>query len=348
MPPRPTPCPGYEQMPAQQGGQPLALIARGDDEGAGHRGGRETAGAADAAVSVPSEVAELSRLAQASASTAALRFAPSQLSPEFVKESESKPGRVHCEVWTKAEPQPPPSLCAVVCRLEPECQGFTVDPDFKWCLWYDRIGWPQSSLTPDGEPCSSVTKALYLKKEKGPYDFKTWSAIKKVKVLEKRLGTMLGFEILHPFKINGSQVLWNPYDPHFEEILELEGGGYQWAQSDVAELRSALVNASDDAYELANEQPSLKEAELAAHPTSTVQPTLEPTEEEEEDTWETKWSKEYPDCPMGAPCFCDCRCRDPASAPVDPAASAFPTPCPPPPTPNPGLVGTPQDAQALR
>jgi hypothetical protein len=317
-----------------------------EEESAGSR--RERRGVAllaEAEDPNAAEAAQLSRLTRAAEPVvSAMHFPSRELGPEFV--TDSKPGRVHCAVWTHTVPQPPAALCGVVCRLEEACEGFSVDSDFGWCLWYDRLGWPQSALTPDGVPCSNVTNAVYLKKEKGPYDFKTWAAIKKVHVLESRLGSMLGFDILHPFKINGSQVLWNPYDPHFEEVLGQEGDGYQWDHDTVLELRNALVNASDEAYGLANEQPSLKEVELKENPPSTTPPpTLEPPEEE--DSWETKWSKEFPDCPMGAPCFCDCRCREPSKEPVADMAS-LPTPCPPPPTPNPRMVGMPQDAQGIR
>merc|ERR1719356_805661 len=143
-------------------------------------------------------------------------------------------------------------------------------------------------MTSDGTPCSNVTNTTFLKEEKGPYNFKAWAAIKKVHVLEARLGQMLGFDILHPFKNeNGSEVLWNPYDSKFEDVLRMEGNG-QWDQNTVLELRNALVNASDDAYFLANGQPSMKEEERRERkererlaPPTTPTPMLTPPEEKD-------------------------------------------------------------------
>jgi len=54
---------------------------------------------------------------------------------------------------------------------------------------------------------------------------------------------------------------------------------------------------------------------------------------------DTAWSKIHPDCPMGAPCFCDCKCRGapPQNFIEPPPPPALPCP-PPPPLPDPSVL----------
>merc|ERR1719183_3459662 len=53
---------------------------------------------------------------------------------------------------------------------------------------------------------------------------------------------------------------------------------------------------------------------------------------------DTEWSKLHPDCPMGAPCFCDCKCRGPPPQNFVQPLPTPPPPCPMPMIPNPAML----------
>jgi len=276
---------------------------------------------------------------------------------EFVRGQ--KAFRSHCEPWTlNATSKPSEQVCAVLCRNQPTCVGFAVDPENRWCVWFDDAK-PQSE-----DVCSSQTKTRWLKNWQGPRANKIWLAMEKIHVFDTAITQALNLAAHETYRTNKTFMGWWDFDKGQNETVKLELEDkfmknldeYTGTILDTREMRKQYVILSTAANSLAEQEAHLRPPLPDAPPPMRVTPAPiveTPTEAEGfklplEDspstlTWkdfpnseDTAWSKIHPDCPMGTPCVCDCKCRGaPPQNFVEPPPLP-PTPCPPPPLlPNP-------------
>jgi len=266
--------------------------------------------------------------------------------------------RPHCEPWTvNGTKKPTDELCAVICRNRPSCVGFARDPDSKWCLWFDDAK-PQS-----GEACSSQTKTKFLKNWQGPINHDIFVAMEKIHVFDKAIIEALKLADTGADQTNKTFVGWWEFDKGQNESIKLELEDkfmekideYTGTILDTAEIRKQYLILQTSANALANKEAHVNPALDAPVPVRRVEAKVielpegfkAPLEDEPKalrwkdfpNSEDTAWSEIHPDCPMGAPCFCDCKCRGaPPQNFVEPPPLP-PLPCPlPPPLPNPAAL----------
>lgn len=273
--------------------------------------------------------------------------------PEFVLGKKAL--RVHCESWSKNLTMPNPSrdMCGIICRNEPTCKGFAMDPQYGWCIWFDKF----VPATPETS-CSKQTTTVYVKNRNHTFSSEVWVSIEKVHTFEKKLQQTLDLAELQDEIVNTTFSAWYAMaNVTLKKELRTEfvssKDNYTWTLQDAAELRGLVANASNEAYNATSvvadlDPPFEKTTTMAPLTTTTVAaptlgaPPLTLAWKDFPNSDDSQWSAWHPDCPMGAPCFCDCQCRgSPAQNFVEPPPPP-PMPCPlPPPTPNPLAAGPP-------
>lgn len=173
--------------------------------------------------------------------------------PEFIEGKIKR--RPHCEPWTvngtnADQEQPDDQLCAVVCRNEPSCVGFTKDPDAAWCIWFD-------DAKPDPkEACTAQLETKYVKKRQAEIDEDLWTAIEKIRVFDKAItealelaetneeSTHKGFRGLWPTKIANKAVKLALKDS-FENNVDK----YTGTILDTLAMRKQYVKLQGEAFE---------------------------------------------------------------------------------------------------
>lgn len=268
--------------------------------------------------------------------------------------------------YTLAAPPADKEVCAMVCRNEPTCIGFARDPRNGWCLWFDDSDPAKKQKGEQKDDCSTVTETEFVKMAKGPLSKELWSDISKLHIFD---GAMIeALSLAHPQgddMWDGFKAWWH-YDKGNSTLkLDLKNvflgkmDKYTPTILDVIAMRKQYVILQDSAYKLA-----LREAK--AHPPMAPPPKKKISKESElkekvvqltglqeppeqvpkflrwkdfPNSEDTAWSKIHPDCPMGAPCFCDCKCRGapPQNFVEPPPPPALPCP-PPPPLPDPSTL----------
>jgi len=266
-------------------------------------------------------------------------------------------GRVHCEPWTTngTKVRASTSLCGVVCRNEPACQGFAIDMQHGWCLWFDHMVSVESLNVPSNssaEPtCSKQTRTLYVKNFNVTYGEEMLAAIWVVRAYEDLLRKDIMSTNYRAQVANKSYVEWAKiHNISLQHYVVSAKQNYTGALHDALEMRGRLFLASIDAYNLAVKEAAVhpplptKQQALSPAPVASSSPRAPagaapiPAEAENpvplewrdfDNSGDTQWSQWHPECPMGAPCFCDCHCRGaPPQNFVEPPAVP-PTPCPP-------------------
>jgi hypothetical protein len=270
--------------------------------------------------------------------------------------------RPHCEPWTvNGTKKPDNEVCAIICRNQPSCVGFAIDPKSDWCLWFDDTK-PQSE-----DVCASQTKTAYIKKWQAPQNEQIWLSMEKIHVFDKAIVEALKLSEHNSETTNRTFMGWWDFDEgknmsikleledHFKENLD----EYTGTILDTQAIRKQYLILQKSANGLMDKERHIHPA-LGAAAAPRLVDKVEPVEEavapegfavplaEEPSAlrWkdfpnseDTAWSKIHPDCPMGAPCICDCKCRGPPPQNfVEPPAPP-PLPCPPPPPlPNPAML----------
>jgi hypothetical protein len=283
------------------------------------------------------------------------------LGPEFVPGKLKR--RPHCETWTANASYGAPSnnVCGVICRLQPSCVGFALDPTSKWCVWYDEV-----ETEADSE-CSTQAETEYVKKRKGPLNAPLWSAIDKVRMFEKALQEVLAmahfkmkvasqsWETLQSSETKNDTLLAERQDDLYAALQNYSGISYDAhqinEQLDIVKTQAFAMTIAEakkrPPFKQKPTPPSMKDKVEAF---KMVEGFQEPAEEppkllkwsdfpNSQDTW---WSEMHPDCPQGVPCFCDCQCRGaPPQNFVEPPPPAYVPPCPPPPPlPDPTVMSS--------
>jgi hypothetical protein len=273
--------------------------------------------------------------------------------PEFVPGK--KKLRPHCEPWTaNSTISAQGNICGVICRSQPSCVGFAKDPTSQWCVWFDGVE------SKDGDnACSAVTETEFVKNRQAGVNQKLWTAMQKVHVFDKAIAEALKVADHQSNTASKTLTAWQHFDGanktaklgQFDDAMDEYGG----TVIDAATMRAQFLILKDTAYKLAaaealanppfampapaddlkvtlSDVPSVGLAHTAAAKPKPLQWKDFPNSQD------TEWSKLHPDCPMGAPCFCDCKCRGPPPQNfVDPGLPA--PPCPPPPAlPNPFML----------
>lgn len=264
--------------------------------------------------------------------------------------------RPHCEPWTmNATQEPTNAMCAIICRNEPSCKGFARDPKSHWCLWFDDAK-PQPEDT-----CSSQVETEFLKEIQGPTNNDLWTNIQKLHVFDKAIVEALKLAGREASSTNATFVKWWEFEGDAakiklalrEQFLD-EVNGYTGTILDTMAIRKQYIELQNqanlllvneaEAFPPLEEAPPIKiiEARSVKHTEGFVSPIADEPKvlrwKDFPNSEDTAWSKIHPDCPMGAPCFCDCKCRGaPPQNFVEPPPLTTPCP-PPPPLPNPMML----------
>jgi len=270
---------------------------------------------------------------------------------------------------TVAVPPADMEVCAIVCRNEPSCTGFARDPRSGWCLWFDDADPAKKQKGESKNLCSTVNKTEFVKMGKGHQSKELWSSMAKIHIFDEAIIEALrladprasdmwsGFENWwhhdgdgkNEAKLDLKDIFLGKMDKYTPKIL------------DIIAMRKQAATLQDSAYKMAMREAKaypprevvpckktiiVKKVELKE---KAVQLTgfQDPPEQVPKflrwkdfpNSEDTAWSKIHPDCPMGAPCFCDCKCRGaPPQNFIEPPA-APPLPCPPPPPlPDPNVL----------
>jgi hypothetical protein len=190
------------------------------------------------------------------------------MGPEFVPGR--KKLRAHCEPWTKNASAGDPSrnLCGVVCRMQPSCVGFALDPDTKWCLWFDDAKQDKE------DKCTIATETEYVKKRQGPQNEKLWVMVDKVHIFEKGLTEALTEGEKQAALANERwNALKNPKKaedtPDLQEDLLGQMRNYSSVVGDAFQIRKQLLILREQAFDILAKEakkrppfPMTKEEEL--------------------------------------------------------------------------------------
>jgi hypothetical protein len=268
--------------------------------------------------------------------------------------------RPHCEPWTvNGTKTPDRNTCGVICRSEPSCVGFAIDPKNKWCLWFDDVR-PQTR-----DICSSQVMTQYVKKYQAHANNDLWTSMQKIRVFDKAIMEALKLAEYHSEETSNGFVDWWGYDGKNKTVrLALRGDfekkdkDYTGTLLDLNTVRKQWLTLQWQASQFASEEVltnppfppepvSRQKAEEVLNPGGFAAPREKVPHvlnwADFPNSQDSAWSQQHPDCPMGVPCFCDCKCRGaPPQNFIEPPPLP-PTPCPLPPIPNPAMY-----TQALR
>lgn len=277
--------------------------------------------------------------------------------------------RVHCEPWSKNATYYTHSLgevsintCGVICRSQPTCVGFSVEPTYGWCVWYDDKVEPPFAE----QQCSSHNMTQYLKMWEGPQNTTLWLAMEKAHAYERKWRSLLfkadtEAEIANrTFQDFWTETNMTQRNQTMHMLLDAKAN-YTATLAEAESVKDAYFGESITAYNLVR-------GEVVAHPPFLDPSAFLPAEAEDEpkglqpiqayttdllpsptpvplkwadfpNSQDTEWSQQHPECPMGPPCWCNCECRGAPPQNFIPNPPPPPQPCPPPPLPPLPIVG---------
>lgn len=289
--------------------------------------------------------------------------------PEFVLGAVEH--RMHCEPWSKNATFYIHNLrtasidtCAVICRNQPTCVGFNIDPGYGWCIWFDdkeEVPFPQTQ-------CSTQNKTAFIKNKEVHFNSTIWITMEKVRAEDKKwqatlkqadLEAEIANDTFYEFWEEKNNTLKNGL---MEKLLEAKTN-YSKTMAQAATIKQDYFTESITVFNLIKEErmalppfpvihedPAEEEEEKQIHPlpmqavATDLKPSPMPGMLEWQDfpnAGDTAWSKMHPECPMGPPCWCDCQCRGSPPQNFIPKPPPPPMPCPPPPLPPPPMGVTP-------
>lgn len=260
-------------------------------------------------------------------------------------------GRPHCESWTVNETvQPTFQLCGVICRNQPSCIGFSIDPVSNWCVWYDEAPSAKAS-----ETCSATTETRYTKLRQGKFNKNLWATMEKIHMFNEAIAKALEVATEDAGSANATLVAFSKASETTDNVTEQERleklfvgatANYSGTMHDVFGFRQQwdLFSRRLLAMALGEAQkhppvPVVKPSPPPPPPPPVVESFAEPLSDAPKtlrwkdfpNSQDTAWSQMHPDCPMGTPCFCDCKCRGPPPQNFIEPPPAPVMPCPPPP-----------------
>lgn len=287
--------------------------------------------------------------------------------PEFVDGIQVH--RAHCEPWSKNattfqrdEQTASINTCGVICRNQPTCVGFAIDPQYGWCVWYDALVQPPFAEV----QCSSHNSTRYVKMYEGPQNATLWLTMEKAHAYERKWRSLL-------LKADTEAEIANRTFEDFwaETNMTLRNQTMQLLMSAKTNYTSTLAEAEtissyyfgevQEAYRLVRGEVQVhgpfsdlsaflpadaEEGPSGLQPVQALATDLRPSPTPVPLRWQdfpnardTEWSQKHPECPMGPPCWCNCECRGapPQNFVANPPPPPQPCP-PPPPTPNPLAV----------
>lgn len=283
------------------------------------------------------------------------------LGPEFVEGEIG--GKVECEKWmSNATHGATKDDCGIICRNEPMCAGFAVDPSFKWCAWFKR-------LPPKPQPGCTVQKTQYVKRRNVTINDDLWAAVAKIHAMDEQLQTMMLTADEDAQTANGDFHKWmDSKNKSAKAMLKWTfteaKNEYTFTLQDAAKVQEerdkAIWTTWDDIHAEQEKNPAFKTTTTTTEEEVAAPPAEAPPKETSTTTtttprplmWsdfpnsaDTQWSLQHPECPMGPPCFCNCKCKgSPPQNFIEPPAPP-PAPCPPPPpTPDPSRLSLPLGA----